>query len=81
MLQKILSREDILQYTYQADIDELRRCLALFPYTKQELEILRQVVIEKGIMYEQLFESAMEYQQGDIVSFKRNPNYLRRRGW
>lgn len=29
-IKKILSREDILQYVYQADVDEFRRYLALF---------------------------------------------------
>lgn len=73
---KILSREDILQFVYQADLNEFRRYLALFPFTKEELENLRSMVIEKGFEYQQLFHYAMEYQKGDIASFKRNPKYL-----
>ena len=75
---KVLSREDIFQYVCQADEAEFRRCLALFPFTKDELEQLRLVVIQKGTVYEELFQDAKKYQTGDASSFKRNSEYLRR---
>lgn len=75
---KVLSREDIFQYVTQADEAEFRRCLALFPFTKDELEYLRNLVIKKGIIYEELFQNGLKYQTGDISSFKRNSEYLRR---
>lgn len=75
---RVLSREDILQYVCQADMDELRRFFALFPFTKAELEALRKYFIEKGYEYEQFISRAMEYQTGDRETFKRNPKYLRR---
>ena len=75
---KILTREDIFKYVCDADIDEFRRCLALFPFTSEELKILRDIVIVKGKKFQKLFEDSMGIQTGNIVSFKRNSNYLRR---
>lgn len=74
---KILSREDILQYILEADVNEFRRFLALYPFTKEELEILRNKVVCKDISYKKLFDDAMVYQCGDISTFKRNKKYLR----
>lgn len=75
---KILSREDIFRYVCQVDVDEFRRCLELYPFTKEELEILRDVVISKDTSYQELLIHAMKYQNGDISSFKRNRKYLRK---
>lgn len=75
---RVLSREDIFNYIYQSDIDEFRRCLALYPLTKEELKILREKVISRDNTYKEILMSAMKSQRGDIDTFKRNKKYLRR---
>ncbi len=74
---KILSRQDILEYVFQSDFNELKRYFALYPFTKDELKELRQIIISKGKEYEELYQRALVYQQGDIKKFQRNIKYLR----
>lgn len=73
---KVLTREDIFQYVCQADVDEFRRFLMLFPFTKEELNLLRDLVVNKEKEY-QLLLDATKCQQGDIKTFKRSRKYLR----
>lgn len=76
---KILSREDIIDYVCNADFDEFSRFLELYPFTKEELQVLRDIVIDKGICYQEVLKSAvMNQQTGDIEHFRRNRRYLRR---
>ena len=75
---KVMSREDIFTYACQADVKELRRFLALFPFTKEELEILRDIVTRKEKVYQQVFSDSLGCQTGDIAFFKRNRKYLRK---
>lgn len=75
---KIMTREDIFRYVLHSSIDEFRRFLALYPFNKEELELLKLWVLEKNEEYKKLFYEASLYQTGDSSSFKRNPKYLRR---
>jgi len=74
---KVLSRDDIFEYILNADVNEFRRILELYPLTKNELKVLRELVITKDDDFVETFSGALERQQGDISSFKRNPKYLR----
>lgn len=73
---QILTREDIFQYVCQADVDEFRRMLMLYPFTKEELQLLRKLIIDRGKEYQQLFTEA-KWQLGNIKTFKRSRKYLR----
>ena len=76
-----MTREDILQYAYEADLDEIKRFLALFPFTKEELEVLRFKIMNRDMnretSWDQVFADAVN-QNGDICTFKRDRKYLRR---
>lgn len=73
---RVLSREDIFKYVLDSDIDEFRRFLELYPFSVEELNILRNILINRESSYLELFNNTN--QNGDILSFKRNPKYLRK---
>ena len=75
---KILSREDILSYVYQASPKDFESYLYLFPFTKDELVSLREWVLSLGGDYLRVFQVANAYQTGEISTFKRNRKYLRK---
>lgn len=79
---KILSREDILQLVGCADMDEIRRYLALFPFQKMELEWLKGVILARcendEVSWMELFEGVKSYQPEEVASFKRDLKYLRK---
>lgn len=77
IIKKILTREDIFSYLLKSDIDEFRRFLNLYPFTKEELNYLRNFVIDKNNDYKTLLNNANN-QNGDIINFKRNRKYLRK---
>lgn len=76
IITKILTRQDILDYVYQADVDEFRRFLALFPFTKEEVQKL-QAFYHNNSQYLELFKY-FENEKNIEQEFRRNPIYLRK---
>ena len=76
---RVLSREDIFNYVCNCEYEEFVRFLSLYPFDKDELLKLRDLVIDRDKCFNEVFEDAINVRQfGDVKTFKRDRSYLRK---
>ena len=76
IINKILTREDILEYTLNLNEIDLSRMLSLYCFQKEELELIKEYC--NYLKYEKAYHILEEYQTADTNTYKRNPKYLRK---
>ena len=75
---KKLSHEDIFQYATICTDYSLESILALYPFTKEELQVLKEVCIKRN--HKEALQNLNLCQTGDAKTFKRSHEYLYGKG-